>query len=305
MSEATMTETKRKKGIQVPGGKPTAATATATPKVAAKQLTGLAAMLALVKAGGAAETTKKSKKGTPELDVPPEIIEDLRVYIAADCRKKTAEGEMKAERGPIEPVLLQKFIEKVRADGQYFKTVSIGDDVCKGGLMNFSFGRLALEKPSEARPLEVIDAELRELLGDAFDKYIKPCMALSIKPSALEGHAMTMQTLQLLQEKLGDDFGKLFDFQASLDLHTVSMGSDSTAEYLTMDYVKDPVMMERLKPALKKGLVNHQYIMFKSSTNAIAAAGEDQAKDAEILIAAKAATAASGAMAAAVQSTQH
>jgi hypothetical protein len=305
---STATATKRPK-INIPSAPSTPAltqaTASATPKVSAMPLTGLAAMLALVKKGGAAETTKKSKKGTPELDVPPEIIDDLRIFIAADCRKKTAEGELKAERAPIEPVLLQKFIDKVRADGTYFKTVSIGDDVCKGGLINFSFGRLMLEKPSEARPLEAIDAELRELLGDSFDKYVKPCMALSIKPSALEGHARTMQTLQLLQEKLGDAFGELFDFQASLDLHTMAMGSDSTVEFLTKDYVTDPVFMEKLKPALKKGLVNHGWITFKSSQGAIAAAGEDQAKDMELLIAAKAAMAASGALAAAGQSAQH
>lgn len=299
------TATAKKAKINVPSGVQfSEPTASPTPKVSAKPLTGLAAMLAIVKGNGLAETTKKSKKGTPELDVPSEIIEDLRVYISADARMKTAAGEMKAERAPIEPVLLQKFIEKVRADGTYFKTVSIGDEVCKGGLMNFSFGRLALEKPTENRPLEVIEAEMKELLGDAYDKYVKPCMSLSIKVSALDGHAKTVQTLQLLQEKLGDDFGELFDFQASLDLHTVALGSDSVAEYLTMDYVKDPVFMERCKPALKKGLINHQYIMFKSSTSAIAAAGEDQAKDAELLIAAKAAMATSNALAAAGHTTR-
>lgn len=292
--QATTTEApaKRKAKVSAPKGAGVfAATASATPaappaKAAAK--TGLAAMLALVKGGGASEATKKSKRGTPELELPEEIIDELRVYIAADARVKAAEGDKKGVRAPIEGGLVEAFLRKIRDEGVFFKAVTIGNDVCKGGLLTMLIGRLTVERPSEGRDLETIDAELKELLGNDYDKYVKPGMELSIKPEALEGEAKTMVTLQLLQEKLGDDFGKLFNFGSFLDLHKMALGGDDTTEYLTKDYVSSADFAKKLEPAMKKGLLKHQYVTFRPSQAAIAAAGEDMARDAELLIAAKA-----------------
>lgn len=257
--------------------------AQAIPSANGVPLDGLAAMMAVAAAGGATDTSKKSKKGAPELDVDADTIKNIKSFVKGAARKKAAEGDMAASRF-IQPKLVDAFLKKMRSEDTFFKTVDVPDEK-DVKMMSFSIGRLTLANPTDDRPLAKIEADLKTLLGaDGYAKYIKPQMALSIKASKLEGYAGTMMTLQFLQKALGAQFGEYFDSAGSLELHSFAVSKDDTVEYLTKDFLTSSDFARKLEPAFGTKLIQHQYVTFKPTQNAIAAAGEQLAKEMEAIL---------------------
>jgi hypothetical protein len=252
-----------------------------TPKTEVPLPGSMEEMMAAAASGGAGTVAAKATAAkTPKVGVTPIVKAAINRLCHATARAKSAESDQKAERKVIDPALTTIVRDKSRMDKAFVQTVNVDDDI------SFTHGRIELEKPSATTTATAIEKDLRDLLGSDYPNYITSGMTLSIKAAELKGYPATMATIALLKEKLGADFGRLFEFSGYLDQVEVAAAGTTVAK-LTHDYVMDPVWETRLKPAIQKGLLKLQNVRVMTTKEAIATAGEKLAEEAEAIMAAK------------------